>query len=325
MAVVTESVISNTLQGFFSKKLLEHAVQKTVLNQFAEKAELPKKRGNTTVHFFRRQASAVDTAGTVANVQALSEGTAISTFASFTFTKVDATLTQYGEAAKITDITSWKELFDTLKTHVEAMGEDCALFNDGKISFALVAGLTNKIYAQGLTSHAALNSASASAGKATILDFVRAATQLKINRAPSFGGKYVAAIPMQVTYDLQNDPDWLEVNKRAQPSRIFNGEIGEYGGVKFVEHSNPFRESTTAATYDGTGSMYRSWVLGKGAYGVPAIEGGSFASPSIVICSKADKADPLNQFMTAGWKTYWVTKVLDASFGVSVTSKTEYS
>ncbi len=325
MATVAESTISGTLQGHFNKELLKHAVQKLVLSQFAQKAQLPKKRGETTVHWFRRAASATNTAGTVANVVALTEGTPITDFSNYTYTKIDSTLTQYGEAAKITDIVGWKELFNTLKNHIEGMSEDCALFCDAKISFELKTGLTNKIYAQGLASHAALHAASVAAGKLTVLDLVRAATQLTINRAPKIGSDYVAVIPAQVSYDLQNDPDWLEVNKRAGAEKIYNGDIGKYGGVRVVVGTNPFREGSTAGTYGATDTMYRSWVLGAGAFGVPELAGGSYYSPSVMICDGADKSDPLNQFMTVGWKNYFCVKTLDPSFGVSVTSKTEYS
>ena len=60
-------------------------MQLTVLDQFAMKQPLPRNKGAKTISFFRRNRSAVATsgagAGRVANVQTLTEGTAISSFA----------------------------------------------------------------------------------------------------------------------------------------------------------------------------------------------------------------------------------------------------
>ena len=38
-----------------------------------------------------------------------------------------------------------------------------------------------------------------------------------------------------VTYDIQQDPDWIEIQKYANPSMLLRYEIGAYKGVRFVE------------------------------------------------------------------------------------------
>jgi N4-gp56 family major capsid protein len=333
MSVITSSLsgITNQYQTYFSKKLLEHAVQAVVLNQFATQADLPKKQGAKTMSLFRRSASENNSSGLVAAVQTLGEGSPITSFANHTYEKVDVTLVQYGEAAKITDITTFTELFDALKDVIGLMGEDCALHADNITRNAIIADATAKMYAQGAANFAALAAAGVSAGKITAVDILDAVTKLKINRAPTFGGYYVAILPPQVGRDIQNDPDWQEVMNYGDPNTRFKGELGRYAGARFVEHTNPFcedadgSEGAYAVAATAAKRIYRTLVVGKDAYGTPKLAGDSPSSPKIVICDKPDKSDPLNQFITAGWKAFWAAKLFNANWAVSVSSKTEYA
>src|SRR4051794_19798066 len=168
----TTTTLANEYQKYFTKQLLDHAVQLTVLDQFALKQPLPKNKGAKTISFFRRSKSAIvasgSGAGRVANVQTLTEGTAIGTYANHTLDRVDVSLVQYGEAAKVTDVLSMTELFDALKQNIAVMSEDCALNADSITRDALVeaavTGVTlqqaggsatekiSSLYAQGIAS-----------------------------------------------------------------------------------------------------------------------------------------------------------------------------
>ena len=66
----------------------------------------------------------------------------------------------------------------------------------------------------------------------------RAVTWLKKHKAPKINGKYIAIIHPSVTYDLRQSADWIDVHKYANPEEIYNGEIGELHGVRFVESDN---------------------------------------------------------------------------------------
>lgn len=329
MAVNTSSLsgITEQYQKHFKKELLAHAQQELRLAEFGKKATLPKNVGSKQVSFMRRVAA------DSANVQSLTEGTPISTFTSVTYTEVTVTLAQVGEAAKFTDILGWTQLYNTLKDGIALMGEDCALKMDDVTRNAVVhqtTGLTKR-YGQGLADFTALSGATRAAGKAVATDFLDAVTRLKINRAPKIGGKYVGVIAPQVSRDLMNDNDWLEAHKYTSAvEKIFKGEIGELHGIRFVEATNPFIEDETEGTLDSTdndsdGLIYSTIITGRDAYGVVALDGQSPMGPQIIICDKADKSDPLNQTMTAGWKAYYAALVLNAAFGITLRSKTQFT
>lgn len=322
--LTTDTYIANTLQAHYSPVLLKHAIQELRLNQFANQADLPKKIGSKAITFFRRNAA--DATG----VQTLGEGTAISTFREVTYTPVAVTLTQYGEAARISDILTWTELFDALKDAVALMGEDCALHADGITRDVIIAGITAsgyKRYAQATANWSGLAGAAAADGKATAVDFLDAATQLTLARAPKIGGSYVAIIPPQVGRDLQNDGDWIEAHKYQNARDIFKGELGELHGVRFVLATNPWREATNGAegTYAAAGGIFASIITGQGAYGTPKLSGDSPFSPKIIVAKGADKSDPLDQIHTAGWKSFWGSAVLNSTWGVVLRSLTAFS
>lgn len=348
MATSTTTTLANEYQKYFSKKLLTGQVQLTVLDQFGLKRPLPKNVGAKTIRFFRRSNSANNSSGNVAAVQTLTEGVPIASFTDFTLDSIDVPLVQYGEAAKITDILSMTELFDALDMNITGMSEDAALHADNVTRNALVAatqaGITvtngatptttyiSKMYAQNAANFAAMVALGVSAAKITMLDFIRAATQLEINRAPAWGGNYVGVIPSQVAHDIQNDPDWIDANNYKGNDARFRGELGMFGNVRFVKHTNPYQEDgggsegTFAIAASAADRVYRSWVLGKEAFGTPAIGGDSPFSPKVMIVppNKPEKSDPLGQFGTAGWKNYWAASALNTPNAISLSSKSEF-
>lgn len=352
MANSSTSTLANEYQKYFSRVLLKTAVQLTIMDQFGLKQPLPKKMGATTISFFRRIKSTIVGSGTgaglVAAVQTLVEGSPITATQGATLDRVDVPLVQLGEATKVTDILSMTQLFDALKQNIDLMGEDCALNADGIVQKALVAATnagvtlqqasgtaTEKIaqqYAQGQASLAALGAlTSAAGGKAVTTDFIKAVTTLKINRAPTFGGMYVAAIPPQTSGDLQNDPDWIDASNYGDPQRRFKSEVKTFAGCRFVEHTNPFTEDSNGTEYvyvnnaTARQKAYRIWIMGQGAYGVPAIAGDSPYNPRVIVLDRPDKSDILNQYTAAGWKAFWAASALNCPYAISLTALSEFS
>lgn len=348
MATTSTSTLANEYQKYFSKKLLTTQVQLTVLDQFALTRPLPKNVGAKIISFFRRSASVNNSSGLVAAVQTLTEGVPIASFTDFTLDRIDVPLIQYGEACKVTDILTMTDLFDALEMNIEGMSEDAALHADDVMRNAIIAatqtGITlqqaagtttayiGKMYAQSLADFTALAAASVSAGKLTAIDFIRAATQLVINRAPMWGGNYVGVVCPQMSFDLQNDPDWIDASNYGAPGQRFRGELGKYGNVRFVMATNPFQESglgsegTFAVATLASDRIYRCPVLGKEAFGAPALSGDSPFSPRVMIVppGKAEKSDPLGQFGTAGWKNYWAASALNTPYGLTLSGKSEF-
>ena len=141
--------------------------------------------------------------------------------------------------------------------------------------------------------------------------------KLRAQNAPTIGGKYVAIIHPYVAYDLMRDPEWIDAHKYAQPTNLYEGEIGEIAGVRFVQ-------TTEAKIYTGSGcpsglAVFASLFLGEGAYGVTEISGGGLQT---IVKQKgsAGTADPLDQRSSVGWKAIKTAEILIPNYLVRVES-----
>ncbi|WP_404422928.1 N4-gp56 family major capsid protein [Nibricoccus sp. IMCC34717] len=334
--MINTTLVANTIQPKYSKKLLEKAVQQTRLLEFAKREALPAQAGATSIRFFRPEAANLGASGAPA---ALTEGTAPATYRTITYTPIDVALSQRGQVTRVSDIATNIGLIQYLDGAIDLMGEECALDAEIIVRNQLAHQTTGlgKRYAQGLANFTALAGASASAGCLTPRDLLDALTQLKINRAPTIGGKYVLYAPPQHTRDIMNNAEFREVVRQNYADKIFKGEIGEYYNCKIVEGTVPFQEDETEGTYassfvatgtNTTGFIYSAFVLGAGAFGavdLPKAGSSPDKKPSVIINDKPDKTDPLGQWITAGWKAYWGSAVLNPNFGIALRAKSQFA
>jgi N4-gp56 family major capsid protein len=326
MAQVTSSTLSGQYQKHFSKDLLTYAVQALVMNQFAKKTPLPRNGGNKQVSWFRYDEPKAS------SVQTLTEGTPMSSTAyrTLALTEVTETLAQYGQVVELTDILSMTQLFDSIAQSVKVNGQDAALFMDDKMHEVLVAAASIERFGQGVADFATLSSGNQAAGKIGASDLLDAATNLKINRAPTIGGKYVGICPPQVCRDLQRDSDWLEAKKYSDVTDLYKGEVGSLHGVRVVEHTNPFVEDEVEDTRDevddnSDGLIYNNLILGGEAFGCTELSGTSAYAPSVQIVDTPDKSDPLNQKIDVGFKTFFAVKELNTNYYVDLRTKSTYA
>lgn len=329
-ATITQAGLVGPYENYFSKEFLLSQINTLVYDQFAMKVPFPKNIGAKTIQFFRRQISSG------ANVQTLTEGTAIAVFRDLVLETVNVTLGQYGVASRLSDILDMTGLYNFLQLHIKSLGEDAALHADSIIRNVVVAGLTtdavNRRYS-GQTA-AAFNTwnlfkiGALSATSFSSTDLLDAFTRLKVNLAPRINGEYVCISPPQVTRDLMNDTKWVTASQYSAVKQLFAGEIGMFYGCRIVEDTQAFQEDSAAAT-TGTFALtgtpaYTSFITGKNGYGCPAMAGNSPFSPSIIITNTPDSGNPLNQYVTVGWKSYWAALVLNTNFVLQLKSHTQW-
>ena len=332
MATMTRSnpaSLGNYFQAFLSKQLVDRIKETLKLNDYAQQVDLPKNIGSNSVKFFQ-----YNTVPTSSNVQTLTEGTPITDFREVGLNSVSVSLTQYGEAVKISDQLSMLSLFDVLKEAVGTMGEEAALKADDLSRDQLVTGTdvagngTAKRFGQGIADFATLSSTAAASAFLDAEDLMDAVTSLKASKANPLNGQFVALVPPQISRDLFRDTDFLQTVYRNPESKVGSfpaGTLGSFYGVRIAEHTNPFIEGTTSGTYNSAGSIYSTVVLGANAFGVVKIAGDSPFSPRIILNNQADKADPLNQTTVAGWKSFYAAKLLNAKRAVVIKAKSRFA
>lgn len=298
-AVSSSNDMSPELKTFYDTELLENARVEMFYAQFARKQRLPK-NGGTTVEW--RKFNTFDKASE------LKEGV-IPTGQPFGSSKITGTIAQYGTYTTVTDKLELRAYDDVILAATEEMGASAAATQETLIRDALLVG-TNVLYCNNVKADGTFVStpdtcakmgASDDDGYAKLTpDMVnRAVTKLKKDRVPKINGKYYAVIHPSVAYDLRSSDEWIEAHKYAATSEIFNGEIGELHGVRFIEDSFAPVLKSTGYTNKSSGATYATYFFGKDGFGIIDPEGGGL---EMIVHDKDEIGGPLNQFSTIGYK-----------------------
>jgi N4-gp56 family major capsid protein len=293
------NTMNGELKTFYDTELLENARVELFYAQFAKKQKLPKNHGKTVE--WRKW-------NTFAKASKLQEGV-IPTGQKFGMSSKNGSIDQYGTYAAITDKLELRAYDDVILGATEEMGASAAETQETLIRDALLVNM-NVLYCDNITlatgavagtptSCATMEASDTVMSKLTPEMVAKAVTKMKKDRVPTINGKYYAVIHPSVAYDLRNSESWIEAHKYAATSEIFNGEIGELHGCRFVE--NTFAPILGGADYQNkaTTVTYATYFFGKDAFGIIDPDGGAL---EMIIKSKEQAGGPLNQFSTVGYK-----------------------
>ena len=300
--------LSAEMKTFYDMTLIDEAQAKLVHDQFGQKRPIPA-NGGKTIEFrkFAPLAKALTplTEGVTPDGKSLEVST------------ITATVAQYGDYITQSDVLELTALDNTILEATKLLGRQAGLTLDTIVRNVLHSG-TNvtycpKVAADGLETEVKSRDALDNTCQLTVKVIQQVVAKLRAQNAPTIGGKYVAIIHPYVAYDLMRDPEWVDAHKYAKPDNLYEGEIGEIAGVRFVE-------TTEAKIYEG--GVFGSLFLGEGAYGVTEISGGGLQT---IVKQKgsAGTADPLDQRSSVGWKAIKTAELLIPNYLVRVESKSK--
>ena len=304
------NTLAPELKTFYDTELLENARTEMFYAQFGRKQRLPK-NGGTTIEW--RKFNTFDRASE------LKEGV-IPTGQQFGSSSLTASISQYGTYTSITDKLEMRAYDNVILAATEEMGASAAATQETLIRNALLVG-TNVMYCDNIDSNGTVIStpttpatmgagggSSNSDGWALLTPTMvnKAVTKMKKDRVPRINGKYYAVIHPSVAYDLRQSKEWIEVHKYAATSEIFNGEIGELHGCRFIEDTfapilggSYIYSGSTTYKNKSDGVTYATYFFGKDGFGIVDPEGGGL---EMIIHDKDEIGGPLNQFSTIGYK-----------------------
>lgn len=291
--------LAGELKTFYDTELLENARVEMFYEQFAKKQNLPAGKGKSVE--WRKW-------NTFAKASQLQEGV-IPTGQKFGMTVKTGSINQYGTYASVSDQLELHAYDDVILGATEEMGASAAETQETLIRDALLVN-TNVLYCDNITlatgavagtpSSCATMEASGTVMSLLTPDMVsRAVTKMKKDRVPTINGKYYAVIHPSVAYDLRKSDGWIEAHKYASPEQLFNGEIGELHGCRFIE--NVFAPILGESDYQNKAGTvtYATYFFGKDAFGIIDPEGGAL---EMIVKDKSQIGGPLNQFSTIGYK-----------------------
>ena len=304
------NTLAPELKTFYDTELLENARTEMFYAQFGRKQRLPK-NGGTTIEWRKFN--------TFARASELKEGV-IPTGQQFGSSSLTASISQYGTYTSITDKLEMRAYDNVILAATEEMGASAAATQETLIRNALLVG-TNVMYCDNVdvngnvlstpTSPATMGAGGGSSnsdGWALLTPTMvnKAVTKMKKDRVPRINGKYYAVIHPSVAYDLRQSKEWIEVHKYAATGEIFNGEIGELHGCRFIENTfapilggSYIYSGSTTYKNKSNGVTYATYFFGKDGFGIVDPEGGGL---EMIIHDKDEIGGPLNQFSTIGYK-----------------------
>ena len=310
------SGLTPEMKTFYDMTLIDEASAQLVHDQFGQKRPIPQ-GGGKTIEF--RKFSSLPKATTALTEGVTPDGK------SLTVTSITATVAQYGDYITQSDVLELTALDNTILEATKLLGKQAGLTLDTVVRNVLVAG-TNVSYCpkvSGSTETAvASRSAMDTTSKLTVKAIQKAVAKLRGQNAPTINGKYVAIIHPYVAYDLMRDPEWIDAHKYANPTNLYEGEIGEIAGVRFVQTTEAkVWNDNTCPTNGSSGHhpVFATLVLGEGAYGVTEVTGGGLQT---IVKQKgsAGTADPLDQRSSVGWKAIKTAELLVPNYLVRIES-----
>ena len=290
--------LSPEMKTFYDMTLIDEASANLVHDQFGQKRPIPA-NGGKTIEF--RKFSSLPKATTALTEGVTPDGK------SLTVTAITATVAQYGDYITQSDVLELTSLDNTILEATKLLGKQAGLTLDTIVRDKIHSENKSIFWANEKASRTALTNDD----QLTVKEVQAVVAHLRAQNAPTIGGKYVAIIHPYVAYDLMRDPEWIDAHKYANPTNLYEGEIGEVAGVRFVQ-------TTEAKIYDG--GVFSTLVFGEGAYGVTEITGGGLQT---IVKQKgsAGTADPLDQRSSVGWKAIKTAELLVPNYICAIESK----
>lgn len=298
--------LSAEMKTFYDMTLIDEATPALVHDQFGQKRPIPK-NGGKTIEF--RKFVPLAKALTPLQEGITPDGKSLEV------NTVTATVSQYGDYVTMSDLLELTAVDNVIVEALKLLGRQGGATLDTVVRNVLQSG-TNvtycpKVAADGTETVVISRSQLDDTCQLTVKVVQQVVAKLRAQNAPTIQGKYVAIIHPYAAYDLMRDPEWIDAHKYAKPENLYEGEIGEIGGVRFVQ-------TTEAKIYEG--GVFGTLFFGDGAYGTTEVAGGGMET---IVKQKgsAGTADPLDQRSSVGWKGLKTAELLIPQYLVRVESK----
>lgn len=220
--------------------------------------------------------------------------------------QVTVTLNEYGNATVTTAKLRASSFLPVDPVAANAVGYNAGLSIDTICRNVLQAG-DNVIYATGGATDPSSRTTVNSDDTLAAADVRRVVAQLRGANVPTINGSYVGFIHPDVSYDFRSATDaaaWRTPANYVDPSGIYNGEIGMFEGVRFMESSRAplFANASNNSGSTGTIDVYATLVMGRQALAKGVSLGGEYGEQPTIVYGTV--TDLLKRFRPVGWKHF---------------------
>lgn len=294
--LTSPAALSAKMAVYYDRMMLDRLRAQLVFHNFGTSKRLPSNSGKI-VQWFRRTDLSSNTA-------TITEGT-VPTAIGLSATSISAQLSQYGDFTQTSDLIQMTSIDDEIEAAVDTLSWRAAQTIDELDRNLLDAG-TSISYGGSKTYLSAVAPADVLLGA----DVRKGVVALKKKNARPFdGGLFVWIVHPSNSYDLQSDTasgGWVNANIYVSTQDVEQGEVGKFGGARFIETT---QVSSTATGTSGSATVYSTHLLAQGAFGVVDFDGG--VHTYVKKSGEQDTSNPLNQYATVGYKLTYANKMLD--------------
>ena len=227
--VTTDDGMSAEMKTYYSDYLIDLAEPELVHDQFGQKHPIPK-NGGKTIEFRQYDPLPEMTTPLVEGVTPDGQDMSVKT--------ITAEIEQYGGYVTLSDMLILTAIDNNVVQATKAIASQAGRTLDTITREVLNAGTVVQ-YAEGqVDARDELYYTSADDNCNLTVDAIKRAVRfLETQDAPKISGNYVGIIHPYCKYDLMKDPEWRAPHEYVDTTNIYQNEIGELAGVRFVEAS----------------------------------------------------------------------------------------
>jgi N4-gp56 family major capsid protein len=214
--------------------------------------------------------------------------------------QVQVILQEYGNAVLTTAKVRALAFLDVDMDAANIVGYNAGISIDTVAREALAAG-TNVAYGAGGTTRPGSRGAVEAEDTFVGNNVREVVAQLRTANVPTLGaGMYVGMMHPNVSYDFRSatgPANWRDPHIYVDTANIYNGEIGAYEGVRFIE-------TPRTKIYTGSGSgainVYATHIVGFQALAKAVANAGGYSENPVIV--RGPVTDKLERFQPIGWK-----------------------
>jgi N4-gp56 family major capsid protein len=220
--------------------------------------------------------------------------------------QVSVTMREYGNAVVTTAKLRATSFINVDPVAANAVGYNAGISIDSVCRDVLQAG-TNVVYATGGATDPSSRTTINSDDTLSANDVRRVVAQLRGANVPTIGGSYVGFIHPDVSYDFRSATDaaaWRTPANYVNPEGIYNGEIGMFEGVRFMESSRAplFANASDNSGSAGTIDVYGTLIMGRQALAKAVANAAGYGDQPTMVYGEV--VDVLKRFQPVGWKHF---------------------
>ena len=220
--------------------------------------------------------------------------------------QVTVTLAEYGNTINTTAKLRGTSFLDVDAAAANLIGYNAGDSTDKVVRDVLAAG-TNVAYGGGGSSDPTSRESVAVEDIIEANDVRKQTAALRAANVATFNGYYMGYIHPDVSYDLRRETgnaSWNAPHVNVDTMNIYNGEIGTFESVRFIEtpRAKVFTDASNGTSTTGTIDVYCTHIMGRQALAkaYSQVDGNGMV-PKVV---RGPVVDSLMRFNPIGW--YWL-------------------